>query len=247
MTIQHDQFSELLEAYALRALPESERRAVERHLVGCTSCRAEASELVRVVDALPEIVGERAPSAALRERVLAAAGSDAGGAASRLPELLSRLRPAWVVAAVLAVVAAASILVAVEAEQRLRALQAERDRYAEVVQEMSRDGRSWYMSGTEAFKGSGGWLIDARTGTAAFVLFHDLRPLAGDARYAIWMISSTGKWVRAANFSPSGESLQRVDVPLSLGEYVRCSVTVEAAESGPPAGPIAMQSRDLER
>ncbi len=243
MSLRHEQIRELLEAYALHALAEPERQGVERHLAECDECRDQARELEGVVDAIPEALGERAPSAGLRERVLAAARSGLGTAPARRRFALPALRPAWLLSGALVLVSAASIAVAVQTEQRLEATQAERDRYEAIAQAVGQGRGSWYMAGAEAFKGSGGWLIDAKQDGAAFVLFHDLRPLSGNSRYAIWMISSNGRWVRAANFTPSGQSLQRVDVAVRLSEYAQCVVTVETAESGPHTGPLAMQSR----
>ncbi len=40
----HDEFSDLLGAYALDAVDDDERDAIERHLVGCPRCRAEVAE-----------------------------------------------------------------------------------------------------------------------------------------------------------------------------------------------------------
>ncbi len=243
MSLTHEEVRELLDGYALRALVDPERRAAERHLAECAACRDEARELERVVDAIPESLGERAPSAALRERLLATARADLGIAPARRRFALPALRPAWVLSGALALISAASVAMAFQNEQRLEAMQAERDRYEAIAQAIGQGRGAWYMAGTEAFKGSGGWLVDAKQEGAAFVLFHDLRPLSGDGRYAIWMISSQGKWVRATNFTPSGEPLQRVNLPVNVSQYAQCVVTVEVAESGAHAGPLAMQSR----
>src|ERR671911_72022 len=52
---------EMLEAYALGALEDDERRAVERHLQTCTECRPLAAELVETAHKLPLAVGAASP------------------------------------------------------------------------------------------------------------------------------------------------------------------------------------------
>jgi anti-sigma-K factor RskA len=65
-----DQVAELLPAYALDALPEDELLEVEEHLASC-DLHEEALAFERVAARLPEAIEERAPSAGLRDRILA--------------------------------------------------------------------------------------------------------------------------------------------------------------------------------
>lgn len=65
---------ELLEAYALGALEEDQRAAVERHVETCADCRALAAELVETAHKLPlalSAVSPRRPPVALKARLLA--------------------------------------------------------------------------------------------------------------------------------------------------------------------------------
>jgi hypothetical protein len=242
MSLGHAEVSELLEGFALRALERHDREAVEAHLAECAICRKEATGLETVVAALPESLPERLPTRALRERLLAAAGADLPGARAlpRLPR--PRLRPVHALAAALILASVASLAVAVDTGRRLEALRSELAEYALIADRLSQGGRSWYMAGTDSFEGSGGTLFESRKDGQAFVLFHDLRRLA-DGRYTIWMIRPSGGWVRAADFTPSGKHLQRVDVPIGTLDFVQCAVTVETSESGRRTGPLAMQSR----
>src|SRR5262245_2879563 len=69
-----------LGAYALGALDRAEAAGVAEHLAGCADCRAELEAYREIVDALPAAVYAAAPArppAALRARVLAAAGAGA--------------------------------------------------------------------------------------------------------------------------------------------------------------------------
>lgn len=74
-----NQIRELLEAYALGALEEDERRAVQRHLETCSDCRARAAELLETAHALPLALGAaspRRPPSSLKEQVLEALSGD---------------------------------------------------------------------------------------------------------------------------------------------------------------------------
>ncbi|MGI8424395.1 MAG: anti-sigma factor domain-containing protein [Chloroflexota bacterium] len=74
----------LLPGYALDALEEDERSAVETHVAGCAECRAEVARLIAAADALAESVAPVAPPPAARERLMARIAADrvASGAAS---------------------------------------------------------------------------------------------------------------------------------------------------------------------
>lgn len=87
----HDQCFDALGAYVLRALPDEEHVAVERHLEDCAVCRRDASELQLVADALSASPSPVEPSRALRDRVMAVVQAEAdvlhaaGPAADRAP------------------------------------------------------------------------------------------------------------------------------------------------------------------
>jgi hypothetical protein len=240
--VGHSEAREMLEAYALGALERSERQAVDGHLAECAACRQQVAELEAVVAVLPETLPEQVPSRALRERLLAAASADLPAAPARPPLSRLRLRPVHAFAAALVFAFVAPLALAVDLGRQLEALRTEVAELADIADRVSQGGRWWYMAGIDAFAGSGGTLVDSQKDGHAFVLFHDLRPVA-NGRYAIWMIRANGAWVRAANFAPSGKRLQRVDVPIGTLDFVQCAVTVETSEAGPPAGALAMQSR----
>ena len=241
MSLRHAQAQDLLEGYALWSLDDADRAAVERHLTGCDVCRARARELEEVAHAIPESIVERAPTARLRDQVLAAARADTRPRARRVVPAL--FRPLWVASAAVLVIAVVSGGVAINTQLELQRVAADRDRYLAIVDKVSEAGRWWYMEGIASFGGSGGTLIDPRRDGTAFVLFHDLKPAPAGTRYTIWMIRPDSSWVRAVKFVPSGETLQRVDVPLVVSDFAQCAVTVETRDSGAPQGTLAMQSR----
>jgi hypothetical protein len=73
--VRCEQIRDLLEAYALGALEEDERQAVERHLATCSDCRAVAAELRETAHTLPLALGAASsarPPTSLKRRVLQA-------------------------------------------------------------------------------------------------------------------------------------------------------------------------------
>ena len=62
----------LAAAYALAALPAAQARAIERHLIRCAGCRAEADRLLEAASWLAAAVPAVDPPPALRRRIFAA-------------------------------------------------------------------------------------------------------------------------------------------------------------------------------
>jgi len=87
---EHDQFRELIEAFALGALDANERAALEAHLAsGCPGCAKALEEARLVVTQLAYLAPPAEPSDMLRARVLrsvrADAAASAGGGGGSLP------------------------------------------------------------------------------------------------------------------------------------------------------------------
>jgi len=107
--VEQDLVHDLIAAYALDALDESERREFEEHLAGCERCREELESLRDAAAALAYVPEGPAPPPALRERVLQRVHDEK---ASNVVPLRRRVAlPA--VATVAAVAAAAAIVLAV--------------------------------------------------------------------------------------------------------------------------------------
>lgn len=68
--MEREAVHDLVAAYALDALDESERREFEEHLAGCEQCRTELEGLRDAAAALAYVPEGPAPPPALRERVL---------------------------------------------------------------------------------------------------------------------------------------------------------------------------------
>ena len=94
----HDRWADAVGAYLLGALPPDELSDFEEHLASCPVCRRDVDDLQTAADALPVSVAPVAPSAALKDRIMAVVESEAellhatGARADRPP---SRRTPWW--------------------------------------------------------------------------------------------------------------------------------------------------------
>lgn len=123
-SMTHDELRELTGGYALGALSEDERRALEAHLLTCAECSLEVRQLSQVANGLAHAVPQLEPPAALRARVLNAAldrPSQAPAAAASRPR--APLATWLAVAASIAAVALG--LYTLTLRQRIDALQAQ--------------------------------------------------------------------------------------------------------------------------
>ena len=97
--LEHRECAEALGAYALGALPDSERERVQAHLSECSQCRAELDWLRPAVDALPASVSPIPPPPELKARIMEIVEAEAellraaGERADRVPP--ARRRPRW--------------------------------------------------------------------------------------------------------------------------------------------------------
>jgi hypothetical protein len=237
-----------LELYALGALRPGEADRVTAHLALCPACREELAEIAIVVNTLPDMVAMRQPPAGLKERILstAAAGAAAGRSAARQRETAWVFRPTrrWIGVGALAAAAVVLLALDLSSLNELRTVEDERAEYAQIAGKVSHGGRNWYMVGLDQWQGSGGTLFaPTKPDLSPFVVFHDLRPLAGGAMYTIWLVDADGHWVRGANFAPNGDPVQSVELTVPVDAFSQCAVTIEMQTSGKRSGPLVMQSR----
>jgi len=233
-----------LELYALDALPAAERERVSGHLAECPACREQSRVLEEVAIALPSTLPLADVPARLRARVLMSARTERAPAPRRENAWTAWLRPDRMVLAGLATL----VLILGTAEAytlaQLRNTQAERDQYADVALRVSHGGQSWYMAGRDQWAGSGGTLISpGKPDAAAFIVFHDLRPVSTGAVYTLWLVDADGHWVRSANFTPNGDEAQTIVLDAPVTGFTQCALTVELQREGKRAGPLVMQSR----
>lgn len=244
---------DLLPAYALDALDDAERRAVERLLAADADARRELDEYRDVVAAFAV---ESAPPPGLRDavlaRVAASAGSDAGpdgalraatetsagegtgdGVVVDLAAARRARRRRWtgLAAAVAAVVAVAvPTTVAVRATQEQSRLQAQSD----AIAEMLADPDATILRGDVA---GGGQASVLAAGDDMYFRASDL-PDAGDDRdYQLWVVEADGAVVSAGVLDVhDGRTSRLVQDEPGVG----MAVTVEPAGGSeqPTADPV---------
>ena len=226
-----------LELYVLGVLPPAARAEVDSHLFACADCRAEAAALGDVLSAIHESLPEREPSLGLRDRILTSARP-------ARPSPIAWLRPSrsWLPTAALAAAAITLAVMSVGVGRQMETLRAERDASLRGLERVSHGGRSWYMSGVDRWKGSGGMLFVPQS-SPAYVVFHDLPAVPLGSNYTIWLVDAEGRWIRGASFAPSESGVRMVDVGVPVDGFDRCAVTLETQTQGKRAGPIVMQSR----
>lgn len=225
-----------LELYAVGALEPAEAERVGAHLAACPSCRLAAEDLARIVSTLPDTLPAREPAPGLRERILATAADEVAGrprpARRRVPRPGRR-------SLVLGLVAAVLLLLVLDVSALNRANQEAVDR-GQVERQLAQNvgsGRSWYMAGKDEFVGAGG-SIKVKSDGSAFVLFHDL---PATKALTVWFVSADNRWVRAADFTATGQKLQTVDLQTPASGFERCAVTL-GTDTGRP-GRTVMESR----
>lgn len=76
--MDRDRFEDLMEAYALNAVPEDERREVEAFLEAHPEAQAEIDELQSIAGLLALSAEDRQPAPELRERLMRAVETEAG-------------------------------------------------------------------------------------------------------------------------------------------------------------------------
>jgi len=84
-TMTHDEYAELVAAYAIDALEPEERVLVEVHVTTCGNCQAELADLRRVSALLGQTIEPVAPPSSLKARTMARATSQGSSDAARAP------------------------------------------------------------------------------------------------------------------------------------------------------------------
>lgn len=235
-TISHD----LMPIFALGCLGPEEMSLVARHLPDCTSCREEFESFQAVVDALALVAPDAAPSAELRQRLMA--GASAAGASRRPrteaspsngpsprrrgPARLLEGRRAWPVLAILAL--AAVVLGGLIWAAVGRSASGDRANALPPV----------IFSPTDLAPGASGELRFAGDGRAATLEVKGLPPLPDAQSYQLWLVRDEQR-DSGAVFSVNANGWAEVPVDLlhPAPEYFRFGITIEPAGGSPgPTG-----------
>ncbi|MGI8912945.1 MAG: anti-sigma factor domain-containing protein [Chloroflexota bacterium] len=223
--MQHETAQEQLAAYALNALLEAERPALEDHLRTCDECRRDLRPILQVVAVLPLAVEPVAPPLTLRRRILAVVAAEAAKRRSQRPasaRLWMRPVIAWTAAAVL------FVLVVGLGGWDLHEYQ---QHYA--------IGPLALTATTEGGAAQG--VLFLEPGRVSRLHITNLPPLPADTVYEVWVIRD-GLPGRAGIFATSESGTGGVELTAApqAGDIV--AVTRELAPGGPtPHGPVLLK------
>ncbi len=232
-------------AYALDAVEGPERDRFEHHLEGCRSCANEVRGLAATATQLGLAVAEPAP-AELRSRVLAAATvtrqvpPDSAGVAPRRSiagaPWVSRL--AMAVAAVCLVIAVTFGVLAISAQQRLAADQAQDRAIAAVL--AAPDAQVVVQRTT---RGGTATAVVSRDEGKVVVTTRGLPALPASKVYQLWFIGPPA--VRSAGLLPTASGGRTAPVlasGLHSGDVIGMTVEPAGGTSHPTTTPILLMS-----
>lgn len=221
-------------AYALDALDDVERAAVERHLRECAECATEVAEFREVGAWLATRAAAAAP-AAMKDRVLAMARetrqAPPPGGQVRLPRVAARR--------VLAVAAATAVLaggaglgtLAWQNGQDADRARAQATRIAEVMTDPERRDSAAPVTG-------GGSATVVAAGGAAVFAARGL-PAAGDGRtYQLWVVRGAGDIRSAGLLEVSSGAAQAFVGDVPSGATLAVSVEPEGGSDQPSTTPL---------
>jgi anti-sigma-K factor RskA len=225
---------DLLPAYALGSLEDSEARQVAAHVAACAACRAELAELEAVGGLLALGVAEAEPSASVRQRLMERAPQRrplTPAAPARAPHWTQR--PVWTVASLLVI--AALVISNALLWQRLQALgpEAERDTMHAVA-----------LHNTGLTPGASGYVLISPDGANGAVVVDALTPLDEAQAYQLWL-ERDGQITSGVVFTvdESGYRGARITAPDSLLSYTTLKITIEPAAGSPtPTGQTVLDA-----
>ena len=257
---------DLASGFVLGALTPAESDTVRRHLAECPELHAEMAELNSVVPALFEAVDPVAPTAGLKDRILAAAAADLEArrpaaqptpapspAAPDRPAVPARPEPArgWDLGAlfrrpVWAAVAAAALVAAlalgawnVQLRDQVAGLEAYRTGVVKVLDTAAQPEAQLAILAAPAGQGPSGLAAWGADGNVALVM-RDLEPTTGTQVYEAWLIAGTSAPIPIGGFQVGTDRTGTFGTNhVPLGEGVVVALTLEPREGAKtPTMPI---------
>lgn len=247
----HEQFAEDLSLYALGALREDERKAVEDHLETCAACRLELGKLQGDLALLAFSVAGPKPSMRSRDRLMTAIAKE-----PRRAQRLQRPRVTWWntlgwAAAVAAIVTAVLLRQQnSDLSQHLALLErslSDQDRQLSEAKQLlvtltSPDAEQFTLVAGKTPPQPQGKVIYVRgSGTLVF-LASQMAAIPAHKTYELWLIPTTGKPIPSGLFKPDARGAAAViRPPLPTGVEAKAfAITIEpeAGSSAPTSQPV---------
>jgi anti-sigma-K factor RskA len=223
---------ELTAGYALDALDPAEREVFERHLADCDRCQEELASFWEVTSALAVAADSRAPSAGLRDRILA----DARAEKQTVVSIDSRRRVPPALAAITAIAAAVAIGLGIYSISLGGQLD---DTKAALTAQQSAAAVLADPSATAvALQSGAGRLVVAGGGSAVLVL-DDLAAAPAGMTYQAWVVN--GQTPVSAGIFDTTDKRAIVPIPQPVPDGAVVAVTVEKAggATSPSLPPLA--------
>lgn len=240
MTCQ--EMEQLISAYVLDAVDETERQEIETHLPQCANCRRLVQEYQPVADLMPYAADQVEPRAELKYRVLAAMQpraplQTAPNLGVRLADVVASLwrTPAFSAVALLMVVALT--LWNVNYQNQIASEVARQNELLTMV--AYSDGQPRHLQGTEVAARAIGRLYSGYEESAFVVATYDLPVLPPNQVYQLWLIDASGTRTSGGTFTVDnhGRGWLLGHAPKPLDEYRSVGVTVEPWGGSPgPTG-----------
>jgi anti-sigma-K factor RskA len=229
--MSHDELRELIPAYALSALGDDERPALETHLRECADCRALLAEYRRLSDdllyAAPPVAAPAGLTEDLRRRIAAPASQREAERAPRFSLSSLRRRPAF---GLTLAGLAALLLVGSNLYWAARTARSERE-IAAVTALVQAPAITLTADGDEYGRGV---LYRPDAGDVALLCVYGLQPLPQEKAYQVWLISGQER-VSGGTFrvTDDGYGILLIKPPAPLQNYDGLGVTVEPAGGSP--------------
>jgi anti-sigma-K factor RskA len=240
-----DEADELGAALVLGALEADEALAVWDHLASCDQPHVELRAMLGADQVLAVSLEPVAPSAALRDRLMATvartpqerSSRDQAASVADLPEQrgwLDWLSPQ--VARQLAVVGVVAALAFGAWNVSLQSQLGQRDQtLRSVANAIAGGGVAFRVDGSAGR----GYVVDT-PGTGSALVVAGLTSLPAERIYELWLIDATGKPVAVGTFTPSDSAVAVVPVDRDLTGFVTFAVTVERTRVAAPTSTPVM-------
>jgi anti-sigma-K factor RskA len=249
------EIEELLPAFVLDAVDDSERARVERHLPRCPDCAQLIAAYRPVADALARAAPPVEPPAHLKYRILAATlpkqKPQPAPTASSLGASLANLfgAPAFAAAALALVIALGIWNISLQ-NQISRQAELNRQMYTELSRQRDllsalayAEGQPKQLRGTEIATRASGRLYGAPNETVFALVAFDLPSLPQGKVYQFWLIDPDGGRTSGGTFTvdEQGRGWLIIRAPKPLNQYQGVGITVEPEGGSPkPTTPRVM-------
>ena len=234
----HD-VEELAAAFALGAVDPDEEAAVRAHLADCGQPHPEVRDALGAGLVMAESLEPVAPSAALRDRLMATIERTPQALAGTVTEEPASTagRRGWLdwlsprIARPVALAAVAALVAVAAWNLSLQSQLGQRDAALRAVASAISGGETAFRVEGDAGRG---YVVDT-PGEGAALVVTDLAALPADRLYELWLIDTTGTPVAVGTFTTTDDAVTVVPLERDLTGFTVFAVTVEAERLDAPS------------